>query len=364
MEFVDTIVVGAGCVGLAIGAKLASSRSVLVVESEAHIGEHTSSRNSEVIHAGIYYPSTSLKAQLCVRGKALLYDFCQSHTIPYLTIGKVIVASNEKEQTKLHEIIQQAQNNQVNDLIPLTSRQLSGYAPDIKALSGVYSPSTGIIDSHYYMLALQAEIERHQGLVVRQTKCLSATPTPQGFAVELESQGEPIQLACRQLINAAGHGAQTFANKIEGLASSFIPEQHFCKGVYFRYHGKHPFKHLIYPIPEQHGLGVHATLDLAGQLKFGPDTEFVSQLNYDIDANKKPYFVEAIKRYWPNLDPDKLYPDYAGIRPKTCLYGFQDFQIQDETTHHIHGLVNLFGIESPGLTASLAIAERLEKQLA
>lgn len=363
MEYVNTLVVGGGVVGLAVAAKLAPSRDVLLVEAEPHLGEHTSSRNSEVIHAGLYYPTNSLKAALCVRGKALLYDFCKTHAIPHRQLGKILVAVTPDEESKLAAIVEQAKRNGVHDLQPLSQRQYSNLLPGITAASAVLSPSTGIIDSHQFMLALWGELERNQGSLVCQTQVIAVEVLEQGFEITLNSQGELVTLQCKNLINAAGHGAQPLAKQIKGLAPDTIPEQYFCKGVYFRYHGKHPFTHLIYPMPQLHGLGIHATLDLQGQLKFGPDTEFVDELNYHVDTTRKTDFVEAIKRYWPGMDADKLQPDYAGVRPKLSTNTAMDFVIQDKSTHGINGLINLYGIESPGLTASLAIAEYCQNKL-
>ncbi|WP_462152326.1 NAD(P)/FAD-dependent oxidoreductase [Pseudoalteromonas xiamenensis] len=363
MDYIDTLVVGAGCIGLAIAARLSEKHEVLLVETEKQFAMHTSSRNSEVIHAGIYYPTDSLKATLCVRGKALLYEYCRRRKIPYAQLGKVLVAVNASETSSLNALVAQATLNGVEDLAFLSRQQLSHYAPDIKTHQGVLSPSTGIIDSHQFMLSLLAQLEQHQGSLVCQTQVTHIDVTNDGFIVTLNSQSETMQLRCRQLINAAGHGAQPLAHSIIGLNAATIPEQFFCRGVYFRYHGQHPFKHLIYPMPEAHGLGVHATLDLDGQLKFGPDTEFIDSLDYHLDETRQYAFVEAIRRYWPNLDASKLLPDYTGVRPKLSQSGFQDFVIQSRKDHAVPGLVNLYGIESPGLTASLAIAEYVERAL-
>lgn len=357
MDKVETLVIGAGVVGLAIGAELSKSQNALVIEQNAHFGEHTSSRNSEVIHAGIYYPENSLKASLCVQGKAHLYKHCQAFHVPVKPIGKVLIAQNDDEAEKLETIRLQALNNGVDGLVWLSKQAQKDYAPDLHFSEALYSPSTGIIDSHQLMYSFITQIEQNQSLYVANTRFVKATPDETGFVVYLLCDGEEMQLHCKNLINTAGLFAQDVARHIEGVNDTLIPELHYCRGQYFTYQGKHPFKHLIYPIPEQHGLGIHATLDMANQLKFGPDTEFIDSLNYQTDETQKAKFVSAIKRYWPNLDETKLHCDYAGIRPKLTLSGQQDFIIQTELQHGITGLVNLFGIESPGLTASMAIAK-------
>lgn len=357
MESIDTLIIGAGVVGLAIGAELSKQQNVIVIEQNAHFGEHSSSRNSEVIHAGIYYPKNSLKAKLCVSGKNRLYAHCSSLHVPFHKIGKLIIATNNDDAEKLESIKQHANDNSVDDLSWLSATEIKHYAPEINAVAALYSPSTGIIDSHQYMLSLIVQLEQNHGAYVAKTRFVNAKKCSHGFIVTLDCDGEIMQLNCRNLINAAGLFAQQVAQTIEGLATSYIPELYYCRGQYFSYQGSHPFKHLIYPVPEEHGLGIHATLDLAGQLKFGPDTEFIDSLNYQTDEQHKAKFVTAIKRYWPNLNPNKLCIDYAGIRPKLQLKGQQDFVIQSHQDHGIKGLINLFGIESPGLTASLAIAE-------
>ncbi|KZN46631.1 NAD(P)/FAD-dependent oxidoreductase [Pseudoalteromonas luteoviolacea] len=364
MEQVDTLVVGAGVVGLAVAARLSQHREVILVEQGHQFGEHSSSRNSEVIHAGIYYPSDSLKAQACVEGKAKLYRHCEEYRIPHAKIGKVLTAQNAQEEEKLASLLLQAQNNGVDDLYWLSNKELSLKAPELNAIAGLYSPSTGILDSHQFMLSLLGKLESNHGQYVPCTKFLAATPkTGGGFIVTLSCDGGPFKLLCHNLINAGGLFAQQNATLIEGLAPINVPPLHYCRGQYFSYQGKHPFKHLIYPVPEEHGLGIHATLDLAGQLRFGPDTHFINDLNYDTDASAIDIFYQAIKRYWPQVDNRRLQVDYAGIRPKTQCQGQQDFQIEGAQRHGLTGLINLFGIESPGLTASLSIADKVATQL-
>ena len=363
MESVDTLVIGAGVIGLAIAAELSKKNNVLVIEQNAHFGEHTSSRNSEVIHAGIYYPTSSLKAKLCVSGKSLLYTHCNQYHVPCKKIGKVLIATSNNEENKLANIVDQAAHNGVTDLIWLSKNQIAQYARESSAIAALFSPSTGIIDSHQFMLSLIHQIEQNQSHYIARTEFLNAYKVSDGFVVTLNCDGEQFKIRCQTLVNAAGLFAQKVANNIQGLSPANIPELHFCRGQYFSYQGTHPFKHLIYPIPEEHGLGIHATLDLAGQLKFGPDTQFIESLDYRADASQKDKFISVIKRYWPNLDANKLHCDYTGIRPKLNLSGQQDFVIQSQSEHGIEGLINLFGIESPGLTASLAIAKYVKKQL-
>ena len=357
MEHIDCLIIGAGAVGLALGAKLSKKQSVVVIEQESHFGEHTSSRNSEVIHAGIYYPTDSLKAKLCVRGKHLLYQHCQKYNVPHQRIGKVIVAQSALEAEKLDNIYQQAQLNGVNDLKYLTQVSLTEKAHGISAQHGLWSPSTGIIDSHQLMLSLLHIIEQNQSHYVPRTQFVTATKHNDSFIVTVKTDDDTYTLTCDQLINAGGLFASENAKRIDVMDTGLIPETHFCRGQYFSYHGSHTFNHLIYPIPEQHGLGIHATLDLSGRLKFGPDTEFIDSLDYATDETAKAKFIKAIKQYWPAFDQTKLTIDYAGIRPKLQTAGAQDFVIQTEKEHGIAGLINLFGIESPGLTASLALAE-------
>ncbi|BBN80124.1 hypothetical protein PA25_01090 [Pseudoalteromonas sp. A25] len=359
MEHIQTLVIGAGAVGLAIAAELSEHHDVVVIEQNTHFGEHTSSRNSEVVHAGIYYPSNSLKAQLCIEGKALLYQHCQSYHVPYKKVGKVLVAHGEREIAKLHALVQQAEDNNVQDLAFLSQAELAKKAPQVKASLGVWSPSTGIVDSHQLMLSYLNKLSAHAGQYVNNTRFVRAQFDGQHFIVTLNCDGELFNLKCTTLINAAGLFAQSCAKQIDALDARFIPELYYCKGQYFSYQGSHPFQHLIYPMPEQQGLGIHATIDMAGQLRFGPDTTFIDTLDYTPNAQAKAHFVKEIIKYWPNLDSSRLHVSYSGIRPKLFRNGAQDFVIQDHTVHGIQGLINLFGIESPGLTASLAIAQHV-----
>ncbi|MBQ4851671.1 NAD(P)/FAD-dependent oxidoreductase [Pseudoalteromonas sp. MMG012] len=363
MEKLDTVVIGAGVIGMAVAAKFSESTQTLLIEQGEQFGEHSSSRNSEVIHAGLYYATNSLKAQLCIQGKELLYRHCEKFHVPHKRIGKVLTAKTTSEVNTLHTIAAQAKINGVDDLQFLSKTHIGRYAPHINATHGLWSPSTGIIDSHQFMLSLLTKLTQNHGQYVPRTQFLAARKTCKGYIVDLDCDGDLFQIQCQYLINAGGLFAQKNASLIDGLEKKYIPELHYCRGQYFSYHGKHPFSHLVYPVPEKHGLGIHATLNLAGQLRFGPDTHFIHDLNYQVDANDKNKFVQAIKQYWPAIDDTKLFADYAGIRPKITQTGAQDFIIQSSNTHGYTGLINLFGIESPGLTASLAIAEQVLKDI-
>jgi L-2-hydroxyglutarate oxidase LhgO len=370
MEKVDAIVIGAGVVGLAIAAKLSHSlKNVLVIDKNISFGEETSSRNSEVIHAGIYYPQHSLKAKLCVQGKELLYHYCKNRHIPHQRLGKLLVAHGDAEERCLEKTIKQAALNNVNDLIWLNEAELKASNPELKATAALLSPSTGIIDVHGYMQALVAELEENKGQFVGQTSFIKAerknSKENSGFIVTLKSQDETMQLHCDYLINSGGLHSTHIAENIACLAKAHIPKLYYCRGHYFSYQGKSPFKKLIYPVPEAHGLGIHASLDISGQLKFGPDTQYIDEIDYQVSTDLKAKFISAIERYYPMIEAKRLQPAYSGIRPK--LEGptdsFKDFVIQSEEVHNIKGLINLFGIDSPGLTSSLAIAEYVRNRL-
>jgi L-2-hydroxyglutarate oxidase LhgO len=357
----DVVVIGAGVVGLAC-AKYFVERgsSTLVVDSEVSFGKGTSSRNSEVIHAGIYYARSSNKARLCVRGKHLLYEYCEERKIPNQKIGKWIVAQTEAQAQKLFQLKQAGIYNGVADLQFLCANAISTGEPDLKATEVLYSPSTGILDSHLYMQSLVNDVESGGGLIVYKTLFLGAEVMPYGFLMRLGGV-EPSTVKSRYLINAAGLQAVSVSKKIHGLPSAKVPNACFAKGNYFSYMGRVPFKHLIYPVPETGGLGIHLTLDMGGQARFGPDVEWVDQIDYEVNEQSKQNFAQAIKSYWPCCDVTKLAPAYSGIRPKlgTPESFSSDFLIQTDRDHGVNGLVNLFGIESPGLTASLAIAEEV-----
>ena len=369
MDKFAVCIAGAGVVGLAIAYKLASSKQlqgkdIVVVEREASFGQHTSSRNSEVIHAGIYYPTGSLKARLCVRGKALLYDHCQRHSVAHRQLGKFIVAAAAGVPA-LESLASLAFANGVTDLVWFDDPQLHEQEPALKASHALFSPSTGIIDSHEYMQSLLHLAQNRGVQFAPYTEITAVNRASVGFVVDTSiasgARRERYQFGCDFLINCAGLDATALAGKIDGVDRSTIPQTHFCKGDYFSYQGASPFKHLIYPLPEANtqGLGIHATLDMAGQLRFGPDTEYIEKRNYQVDASKSAGFAAAIAAYFPAIEVAKLQPAYSGIRPKLAALGepVADFIIEGSAENGVPGLVQLFGMESPGLTASLAIGE-------
>ena len=365
MERVDCVVIGAGVIGLAVARQLAmSGREVLVLEAAGLVGTETSSRNSEVIHAGIYYPTGSLKARTCVAGKHRLYAYCAARGIPHARCGKLIVATTEAQRTTLEGIRAKAAANGVDDLEWLEPHAVAALEPEVYCTAALLSPSTGIIDSHGLMLALQGDAEDHGALLAFHAPVERGRITDQG--IELEVGGaEAMTLAARTVINSAGLHAPALARRFEGLDPELVPTPYLCKGNYFTLSGARPFRHLIYPVPEQAGLGVHVTIDLAGQVRFGPDVEWVSATDYDVDPTRAEIFYKAVRRYYPGLKDGAIEPGYAGIRPKISPKGTQasDFVIQGPAEHGVAGLVNLFAIESPGLTASLALAEEVEKAL-
>jgi len=373
VEHFDYCIIGAGIIGLASAFKLSSqypASKILLIESQPQFGSETSSRNSEVIHAGIYYPENSLKANLCRIGRQQLYDFCQQYSVPYQRIGKIIIASEKDQIPQLEGIQLNARKNDV-ELTLLSKTECLKQEPQVQAEAGLFSANTGIIDSHSYMLTLLALAEQQGVLYSPNTHFVRADKVPNGFKVHLNTQDGQYQLHCRKLINSAGLTAPIVAQGIEALAPEKIPPYYFCRGHYYSYQGQSPFSHLIYPMPstDTSGLGIHATLDLAGQVRFGPDTQYIDNIEYQFDQQQqgalKEKFCQAIKRYYPKLDANKLQPSYCGIRPKLSVAGelAQDFIIQTEEQHQVSGLINLFGIESPGLTASLAIADQVVKNL-
>lgn len=359
MDKVECVVVGAGVVGLAAARRLArAGLEVIVVEAAGDIGTGTSSRNSEVIHAGIYYPAGSLMARLCVAGKQALYNYCDDHGVPYRRCGKLIVATADNERDKLAAIKAHAEANGVGDMQVLSGAEARALEPALNCVGALLSPSTGIVDSHAYMLALRGEIEDSGGALAFHAPLERAKAVPDGFEVEIGGD-TPMALQCRVLINSAGLNAPAIAHAIEGMPSDRIPTSYYAKGNYFSCSTRAPFSHLIYPVPEPGGLGVHLTIDLGGQAKFGPDVEWVDSLDYAVDPGRAERFYPAIRRYWPTLPDGALSPSYSGIRPKIVppAIARQDFVIQGPQDHGLAGLVNLFGIESPGLTSSLAIAD-------
>lgn len=350
--------VGAGVVGLAVGRSLAlAGREVIILEAEAEIGMHTSSRNSEVIHAGLYYPEGSLKAELCVKGRKMLYDYCERHHVPFQRIGKLIVASDETEREKLLAIQAQAAKNGVTELRLVDRDEIQELEPAIIGHLGLLSPLTGIVDSHSLMMALLADIESHDGVLLTRSRLQSASVTRGGFRLQIE--GTDGEIECKTLVNAGGLFSEQVARSINGLSPGHIKTVRYAKGHYFSYQGKSPFQHLVYPLPTDGGLGVHATNDMGGAARFGPDVDWVDKIDYAFDASRLDRFAESIRNYFPGLNVAKMAPGYTGIRPKISGPGEMphDFVIEGATTHGVKGLVNLFGIESPGLTAALAIGE-------
>ena len=367
MESQDAVVIGAGVVGLAIARALAlEGRDVLVIERHGRIGEETSSRNSEVIHAGIHYPPESMKAKLCVRGKELLYRYCLDRSIHHDRCGKLIVATNEAQHAELEAIRAQGQASGVDDLTNVDRAMAAKLEPGITCTSALMSPSTGIVDSHELMMSFQGDLEAAGGTVALRCEFLRSQVTRNGFTLRVRSVGEPVDVRARALVNSAGLAAGHVARHVEGLAPRDIPRIRFAKGNYFIYRGKHPFQHLVYPVPEPGGLGVHVTLDLHGQARFGPDVQWIDFPDYSVDESRRDQFCEAIRSYWPGVHRDRLAPGYVGVRPKLIRPGEPpgDFVIQGPDAHGVPGLVNLYGIESPGLTSSLAIAERVTQMLA
>ena len=359
MESVECLVVGAGIIGLAVARALArAGREVIVVESENGIGSGVSSRNSEVIHAGIYYPPGLDKTRLCVDGKAMLYAFCREFGVPHRRCGKLLVAVNAAEVDKLAALKAQAEANGVADLVWLSASEARALEPALLAERALLSPSTGIIDSHAFMLALRGDAEAHGAVIAFGTPVLAGRVAERGLTIETGGSA-PLRIAAAHVVNAAGLGAQALARSIAGMPPEKIPPLHLAKGNYFSLTGRSPFSRLIYPMPTPGGLGVHLTLDLAGQAKFGPDVEWVDAIDYDVDPRRAELFYAAIRTYWPDLADGALQPAYAGVRPKIARPGGSttDFLIQTGKDHGVAGLINLFGIELPGLTASLAIAD-------
>lgn len=365
-ERLDCVVIGAGVVGLAIARALVErGRNVTVIEAESAIGKGASSRNSEVIHAGIYYPSDSLKARLCVKGKEALYAYCRERDIPHNRIGKIIVALSSEQEAILDGYLGQARANGVDDLVWLSREELREREPQIAGVRALFSPSTGIVDSHAYMASLDADIHAGDGTVVLNSPVLRGSAS--GGAISLEIGGrDPVTVEAASVVNAAGLAAQEVARSIDGLPGRAVPRRYLAKGCYFSLSGRPPFRHLVYPVAEEGGLGVHVTLDMGGQARFGPNVMWIDSIDYGFPPGLKGAFAEAIERYYPGLNRDRLQEGYTGIRPKLSGPGAPnaDFVIQGPSAHGVKGLVNLFGIESPGLTASLAIADYVADMVA
>lgn len=365
MEHVDCVVVGAGVVGLAVARALAlAGREVWVLEAADAIGTQTSARNSEVIHAGLYYPQGSLKARLCVQGKAQLYAYCAERGVDHQRCGKLVVATSEAQIPELRALIGKAAANGVNDLVWLSAEQARAMEPALHCVAAVHSPSTGIVDSHGLMLALQGDLENAGGMVVLNAALSHAHVVSDGLVLQTM---DGTELQTRTLVNAAGHGAVGLARAIQGLEARHVPQAFCAKGNYFTLSGRSPFSRLIYPVPEAAGLGVHLTLDLGGQAKFGPDVQWVDDpQDLLVDPARGQAFYAEVRKYWPGLPDDALQPGYAGMRPKISGPGEPacDFMIQGPCVHGVPGLVNLFGIESPGLTSAMAIGEAVREALA
>jgi len=363
LETVETIVVGAGAVGLAIGRELAlAGQEVIVLECCDAVGTQTSSRNSEVIHAGIYYPGDWLKTSLCIAGRQQLYEYCESRGVPCERVGKLIVATNEAQRPGLDRRLDQAHANGLASIHRVDRQEISRLEPAVQAVAGLMSPETGIIDSHQLMLSLQGDLEASGGLVCLGSPFEAARATGAGFEVEIGGEGA-FQLGCHRLINSAGLGAQQVAGKIDGLNPGQIPTRWLARGQYYTLQGKSPFSRLVYPLPIEGGLGIHVTLDMGGQARFGPDVHWINEIDYDFDETVVAKVADDIRQYFPALDESYLQPGYTGIRPKLSGPGesASDFVISGPQDHGLPGLVNLFGIESPGLTAVLSLAEYVRR---
>ena len=366
MESADAVVIGAGVVGLAIARQLAlEGREVIVIESQNAIGTATSSRNSEVIHAGIYYPHGSLKARSCVEGSGLLYDYCEERGLPHIRCGKIIVATDAAQLGELESIRKKAHTNGATDVAWLTLDEVHAMEPAVSCVGALHSPSTGVIDSHAYMLALLGDAEAHGAMLALMSHVERARVAGNG-SIELEVGGaEKMHLAARTVVNSAGLTAPSLARSIEGFPHKQAPPEYYAKGNYYSLIGRSPFSRLVYPVPEPGGLGVHVTIDLGGQARFGPDVAWVDTVDYAFDESRAPTFYAAIRRYWPALPDGALRPGTTGVRPKLSGAGAsaRDFVIQGPDVHGVAGLVNLYGIESPGLTSCLALADEVVARL-
>jgi len=361
MDKVECVVIGAGVVGLAVARALAlAGREVVILEAEDAIGTHTSSRNSEVIHAGIYYPKGSLKARACVEGRNRLYEYCETHGVPFRRCGKLIVAADDAQIPELKGIQKKAHENGVTDVVEIPAAEAMRMEPALRCVAALHSPSTGIIDSHALMLAYQGDAEAAGAMLGLKSSLQKVFIKEKSFELHAE-KSDPI--SCEILVNSAGFRAPSVARLMEGFPAAKIPPEYYAKGNYYSLTSRPPFSRLVYPVPEPGGLGVHVTLDLAGQARFGPDVEWVERFDprtdYAVDPKRSERFYAAIRRYWPALPDGALAPGYSGIRPKISgpKEPAADFLIQGPAEHGIPGLVNLFGIESPGLTASLALAD-------
>lgn len=358
---VDCVVIGAGLIGISIAKSLSmAGHEVILLESHETIGNEISARNSEVIHAGIYYPPNSLKAKLCVQGKAMLYEYCQSHNITHKRIGKLLVANSEEEHKKLEALKANAEQNGVNDLVWLDSKQASDLEPNLSVHSALLSPSTGIVNAHALLVSMLGDAEKAGTMLAVNSRVIRCEKLNESYLLSvIISKTQSVDIEAKHVINCAGLSAPQLLQNFEFFPKDKIPKTYLCKGSYFIYGKKSPFSHLVYPVPNHAGLGVHSTLDLGGQTRFGPDTEWVELEDYTVDSSKANQFSEAISQYFPGIRAEDLQPGYAGIRPKISGPNepAQDFLIQTEQEHGCQNLINCLGIESPGLTASLAIGD-------
>ena len=366
-EQVDTVVIGAGVVGLAIARSLAiAGHEVLILEREDAFGTVTSARNSEVIHAGIYYAKASLKARLCVAGRHMLYDFCADRDVPHRRCGKLIVACSAEELEQFGGIARRAWDNGVEDLRQISREEALDLESELDCHGALLSPSTGIVDSHGFMLALLGEAEANDAMLVLNTEVASVGVRPDGFLIRTGGE-HAMELQARKVVNSAGLAAPGLARTTVGLPPAAVPEQWIAKGNYFSLSSRAPFERLIYPAPVTGGLGIHLTLDLNGRARFGPDVEWIESEDYAVDPKRGEVFYDAIRRYWPGLPDASLMADYSGIRPKLTRQGEKhaaDFRISGASEHNVPGYIGLYGIESPGLTSSLAIADHVRDMLA
>lgn len=366
MEKVETIVIGAGIVGLAIARQLSAlGQEVLILEATSAIGSATTARNSGVIHAGIYYPPQSRKAFHCVRGRQMLMRYLEERQLPHKMCGKLIVAAHKAQTPKLDEIKARAQASGVLELIALDAAGVTAKEPVVSGVAGLYSPITGIVDVHELIHSYLGDAERDGAMLALYSPVTQVRPESERFLVTVGGSA-PTALACRNLINAAGLGAPGLVQQVADFPRDKAPQLYLARGNYFALQGAQPFRHLVYPVPEPGGLGVHATLDMAGKVRFGPDVEWIDSEDYAVNPSRAAHFYAAIRRYWPGLPDDALHPDYAGIRPKTAPKGGAetDFIVQGVESHGMPRLVNLFGIESPGLTAAMSLAAETAERLA
>jgi L-2-hydroxyglutarate oxidase LhgO len=354
---IECVVIGAGVVGLAVARALAlAGREVLLLEAESHPGTITSARNSGVIHAGLYYAADSLKARFCVAGNRALYAYCEARGVDHHNTGKLIIANGAEEERVLVHLLERAHGNGVEGVRLITHSEAHEFEPEVHCTAALFCPTSGIIDQHPYMLALQGDMENAGGTLVCECRVERLSRTTQGFIVHVDNATE---IEARFVVNSAGLGAVDLLGKIDAYPRERIPKLHLARGNYFTVAARSPFRHLVYPVPHSAGLGIHATIDLGKRVRFGPDVEWIEKIDYSVNAARAPQFYEAIRRYWPRLADGALVPDYTGIRPK--LHGpgepQPDFRIESAAEHGLPGLVNLLGIESPGLTSSLPIGD-------